>query len=155
MRIAPMRLIITAITIAAASTSVFLPDPIDKDGWGLRLHHPAVPIPLMVGESLEHVVFEITLLNFSKEAREHDPFVDAVRFGNLNLTITQPEGKLLQSMAGPYDGTRSGALQKSKLSAGHHTSHEFRFATFGYWMAEEEKYRQERLKKLVPVPEKK
>ena len=127
-----MLLITTAFAVAAASASVFLPHPLDKDEWGLRIHNPTIRSPFLVGESLEHVVFEITLLNFSKETREHDPFVDAKRFGDLDLTITQPNGKWLRSMAGPYDGTRSVVPQKMKLGTGHHTSHEFRFADFGY-----------------------
>ena len=75
-----------------ASVSVYLPSPYDKDGIGLRVHNLSRG-PYFVGEHIDRVRYNITLVNHSKATLVHDPFVVARKTGQLDYSIINPDGK--------------------------------------------------------------
>jgi hypothetical protein len=76
-----------------------LPSPDDRDGLGLRIRLDRDG-PLLQYESIGSIGFDVTLINFSKEIREHDALVVALTTGDLRLRITGPDGKGLGSIRG-------------------------------------------------------
>ena len=60
-------------SIAVSFLAPFCPHPHDAHGWGLRVHNLSVPAPYLLGERITRTKFDVTLINFSKETREHDP----------------------------------------------------------------------------------
>src|SRR5688572_30006281 len=95
-------MILLYVSTIVASLSVYLPSPHDANGWGLRVHNPSVPGPYLLGEWAGRPRCDVTLINFSKEAREHDPLPAARMTGDLRLVIIEPDGKGLHGVGLPY-----------------------------------------------------
>jgi len=123
--------VIGFILVIAASLTPFLPSPHDKDGWGLRVHGLSIPGPYLVGERPSRTRFDVTLINFSKEAREHDPLPAARVTGDLHLAIIEPDGKNLPGIGLPYP-ERNPFTQPSRLRREEFNSVTFEFGEFGY-----------------------
>lgn len=118
----------TAITTALAIVAPFLASPLDRDNLGLRVRDMSGRGPLLVGEYVEQIAYRISLHNFSTANREYDPFDFAKKVGDLNISITQPDGKWLRSYAHPVEQKRP--KNPPGLSAGESVSQEYRFKEF-------------------------
>lgn len=107
----------------------FLPSPQDRDGLGLRIRLERDG-PFLERESINSVPIVVTLINFSKKAREHDPFIVALRTRDLDLQIVGPDGKPLGAGGDP-SLPRDPFTVRNKLQPGEHDSHKFYVASFG------------------------
>jgi hypothetical protein len=117
------------LLVIAAILTQFLPSPQDKDGLGLRIHLERDG-PFLERESINSVRVAVTLINFSKKAREHDPFIVALDIGDLDLHIAGPDGKPLASGKSP-NVPRDPFTVKNKLQPGDFFSDTFYVASFG------------------------
>jgi hypothetical protein len=108
-----------------------MPGPHDKDGWGLRVHNCSVRGPY-VAETISHFRFTVTLINFSKETRTHDALADAQRADNLQVSITQPDGRDVPAVSGCWQNLPKGPFAQSQLRPGEFSSHELPLKPFGY-----------------------
>src|SRR5262245_7241139 len=124
----PLVIQVLALTI---NLIPFLPHPIDKHGWGLRVHNFSGRGPYLVGEAIDRVRFDVTLINFSKETRSHDPLIVAKRTRDLDIAIFQPDGKPAPALGGPAL-PRPELTQQNRLRPREFYSQDFRFAGFGY-----------------------
>jgi hypothetical protein len=120
----------TLIAAALTGLGIYLPSPHDKDGWGLRVHNFSVRGPY-IAEPIDYVRFNVTLINFSKETRGHDPLKVAARTDSLQLRIIKPDGRDLWQWHGSRYRPR-GPFAQNKLRAGEFCSQDFPFAQFGY-----------------------
>ncbi len=118
------------VTVTLTGVGVFLPGPHDKDGWGLRVHNCSVRGPY-VAETISHFRFTVTLINFSKETRTHDPLGDAQRADNLKVSITKPDGRAVPRLTG-WQHLPKGPFAQSKLRPGEFSSHDLLLKPFGY-----------------------
>lgn len=117
----------TSFIVSLVATLLpFMPSPHDWGGLGLRVGLKSA-LPFLQSERIEQVVFDLTLINLSKEAREHDPLVVATETGALRLGITGPDGKLMENGGGFYS-LRDPFTQKNKLRPGESASDQFVFA---------------------------
>jgi hypothetical protein len=123
-------MILLCVSAIVASFGVYLPSPHDAHGWGLRVHNLSGPGPYLVGEWASRPRCDVTLINFSKETREHDPLVVARVAGDLKLAIIQPDGKELPGTGHP--GVRNSFTQPRRLRSGEFHSFDFSFKEFGY-----------------------
>lgn len=113
------------LLIIATRLGVYLPTPHDKDGWGLRIHNVSTPGPYLRGESLGRVQYEVTVINFSENTREHDPLPVARATHDLDLSIIQPDGKPVRSLGMAM--LRDPFTQPFRLRPGEFSSDTFRF----------------------------
>jgi hypothetical protein len=120
------------ITAVITTATPLLPSPIDTDGWGLRIHRFHAPAPFLQCESFNGVACDIVLLNYSKEAREHERLAVAQQIGDLDLVITGPNGKVLPGYGHSF--AREPFTELGKLRAGEWESERFWVGVFGYHM---------------------
>ena len=119
------------ILIAVVNINAWLfPAPPDKDGWGLRVHNCSVCGPY-VTETISHFRFTVTLINFSKETRTHDALADARRADNLQVSITQPDGRDVPALSGCWRHLPKGPFAQSKLRPGEFSSHDLPLKPWG------------------------
>ena len=119
------------ILIAVVNINAWLfPAPPDKDGWGLRVHNCSVCGPY-VTETISHFRFTVTLINFSKETRTHDALADARRADNLQVSITQPDGRDVPALSGCWQNLPKGPFAQSKLRPGEFSSHDLPLKPWG------------------------
>lgn len=123
---------LASLIVAVSVFGTLYPRPQDKEGWGLRLHNLTVRGPYLAGERIDRVGFDITLLNYSKETRQHDPLIVALSMGDLSVAIVQPEGKPIRSLAHP-SGRRDPFAVAAKMQPGECASLDFTFGDFGYY----------------------
>jgi len=123
-------MIVLYVSMFVTNFSVYLPNPHDAHGWGLRVHNLSVPGPYLVGEGAGRPRCDVTLINFSKETREHDPLVVARFTRDLELTIIEPDGKGMPGVGLP--GHRSRFVVSGRLRGGEFSSVDFDFAAFGF-----------------------
>jgi hypothetical protein len=81
---------------------------------------------------LDKIAIKVVLLNFSKEDREHDPFIVLLDTGQLALSITGPDGKPLPGYGAP-SRPRDPFTVKNKLRPGEWASDLFGVGAFGYF----------------------
>jgi hypothetical protein len=127
---------IECLVAILAAVTPFLPCPLDKDGWGLRICGLNTRGPLIVGEDVGRYQFDLLLLNFSKEPREHDVPVVALETGTLDVSISKPGGKgppALCRLSRPRDPF----TVMHKLGANEWTSERFSLASWGYFLVYE------------------
>ena len=129
-------------TLAVVTALIpFLPSPNDKDGWGVRVHNLSRPGPYFVGENVDRVRFDVTLINFSKEARAYDPLPVIQEAGQLRLYLFQPDGQPFPNRyceIGPLDPKR----ERPKLRSSEFASFALSFNHAGYyWFAQTGRYR--------------
>lgn len=117
------------ILVLTSTLAPFLPSPHDRDGLGLRIRLERDG-PFLERESINQVPITVTLINFTKKVREHDPFIVALRTGDLDLLIVGPGGKLLRSGGSP-NLPRDPFTVKNKLQPGEHFSDTFHVVSFG------------------------
>lgn len=111
--------------------SPILPNALDKEGLGLRIYNFSVRGPYLVGEAIDRVRFQVTLLNYSKDPLEHDPLVVAVDVGDLTVFITGPDGKRIPRLGG-RPSLRNPLTQPIKLRPGEFEWHALPFVYLGY-----------------------
>lgn len=120
---------LAALTIiVATSFSVYFPSAHDTDEWGLRAHNFSVQGPHLIGEAVSRISFDVTLINFSKEAREHELLPVARATRQLSFRIIQPDGT-------PLSGDGRGLIrepftQSHRLRAGEFHSVNFQLGEY-------------------------
>jgi hypothetical protein len=116
--------------LALVAAAPLLPSPYDAHGWGLRVHNLSVSGPYLLGEHIGQIRFDVTLLNFSAETREHDPLTVARDTRDLRLTLFQPDGKRFSKYG--FSAQRDPFTQPRRLRGGEFSSLDFDFKAFGY-----------------------
>jgi hypothetical protein len=116
--------------LTATNLGVYLPSPHDSEGWGLRVHNLSGRGPYLVGEDVGRIRFDVTLINFAKETREHDPLPVSRDIRDLNLSIIHPDGSRLLRTS--RSGRRDPFTQPLRLRAGESNSATFDFFESGF-----------------------
>ncbi len=122
-------------TLALLTTCVgiYLPNPLDKDGIGLRICNLSDRGPYLRGETLSECHLDIMLVNHSKGTLVHDPFEVARLTQQLKVSVTDPDGKPLHSLVRGQALLRDPFTAEQKLQPGEFSSQDSQFRSFGRW----------------------
>jgi hypothetical protein len=125
---------IDVLVILVSTLAPLLPSPFDRDGIALRLHNFSDLGPYLVGEDIGKVRFDLTLVNSSKAKFTHDPFIVARRTRELQISISDPDGKPLHKFGHPHSWPRDPFTEQHRLLPGESSSLAFQFKAFSYWI---------------------
>lgn len=119
------------LTIAVALTiAPYFPNPLDTDGWGLRVRGPSTHGPYLAGERIDQMTLEVLLINFTKLTREYVPLEAARGQTDFDIDVIPPAGQRIPSQRHP--SPRNRFTEQVRLRPGCYALAEFCFAEFGY-----------------------